>query len=613
MPFAEDHDQSILEFRQYVSQLGIVQSTSTLPSLCRVSSLPPGDLTPCETEFILLKAGSVDSEASQSGGDPFQAQLIGPDGTRRDCKITDHKDGSYDVAYTPTTFGGHQLDIRLFDRPVSGSPFSINVEHSTPHVDLPERVSWLPAVAGFTHTITVNVPEDDDQDDDLAKAKNLQVEIQSSLGHPLPFTISTKQQEDKRNSLSYPVRKGSEQSPQLFGDVQIIKYIPVKSEQLSLVVKHSGKSLSESPFKIDVTEVSKEQTEIGLGNPVANQRWMISVLPKNHLGRPVSLSHAVLTLKVTTLRQHKDLKIEAHHVTSEHVHVFHCIPHKVGIHQVDVMIHGESIHGRSLPVNVENWLVLQTPPDKESFPTSVATSQSGSIFLSDTKFGSIHVHNTDGTYSNLPVNMRKSSCIAIDNQGRLLLLVTERRRVHVYEQGEAVADWKCTRDNAKPVTIACSHHNNENVVIIADASPDFNGLFLYKSDGTPVKCISLSSNFIMDSQDCICIDDRQHIFICHGRKAKVIEFNFEGLFIREFSTDVKGSQIAITSSPDGFILVSEKGRIVVLDLQTGFAKFKGDIQAHGDTYRSMATTNDGCVVALDVSQKRLVKYGYLVQ
>ena len=111
----------------------------------------------------------------------------------------------------------------------------------------------------------------------------------------------------------------------------------------------------------------------------------------------------------------------------------------------------------------------------------------------------------------------------------------------------------------------------------------------------------------------ICTDDRHHIFICHSSKAKVIEFNFDGLFIREFPTEVKGQQLAITSTPDGFLLVSEKGRVVILDLRTGFSKYKGDIIARGDSYSSMAATNDGCVIGLDVSQKRLIKYGYLLE
>ncbi|XP_072049642.1 uncharacterized protein [Amphiura filiformis] len=595
VPFQESHVTALQEFKHAISQLGIVQSTSTLPSLCRVSSLPSGDLTPGETEFVLLYAGSVDPETNLTGGDPFTAQLTGPDGSRQECKIIDHKDGSYDVAYTPVTFGTHTLDIRLFDRPVRGSPFEVNVEsNSLYRVEISDSVTWLPAVAGFPHTVNVTLlPEEEDKHgEDLAKVKTLQAEIQSSSGYAIPTSV----RKDENDDYMYA-----------------IQYLPQNPEPLSLHIKSNGHSLTDSPYSIDVSDLSKEHTEITLGTPVVNQRWIISVTPKNHLGRPVPISHTVLHLKVTTLRQNKDLRIEAHHVTSDHVHVFHCIPHKVGIHQVDAQICGVSIHGKAVPINVENWMILPIPQDKENSPTSVATSSSGLIFLSDTKVGSIHVHNTDGTYSYISVNMHKNSSIAVDRQGRLLLLVSERKRVHVYEQGQAVLDWKCTKDNARPVSLACSRHEGDDTVVIADASPDFNGLFLYKSDGTPIKCISLSNSFIIEGHDSICTDDRHHIFICHSSKAKVIEFNFDGLFIREFPTEVKGQQLAITSTPDGFLLVSEKGRVVILDLRTGFSKYKGDIIARGDSYSSMAATNDGCVIGLDVSQKRLIKYGYLLE
>ena len=626
--FLETHTSSLEKFHQVVRDMGVVRTSSTLPSLCHVASLPfefPGEaaavnVQPGETEIALVRAEKLDSsievedqeedETSETrqggsrGGDPITAHLIGPDGSRQECQVTDHNDNSYAVAYTPTTYGNFTLDIRLFNRPIRDSPYTFTVEqplHSTQQGEqqpLSDGVTWLPAVVGFPHYITVTLPDEDAVSANvelLAKARTVKADIQDAI---------------HGQSIACVVTKHDDKHPNKY----TITYTPLLAEELRLTVHVNGKSLLNSPYVIEVADLSKERTEISFGTPVANQRWMISVVPKNSRGRPLSISLAAIQVKVATLKLNKDLKIIGHHVTSDHVHNFYCIPHKVGIYQVEAVVHGVSVKGKALPVNVEMSQTLPTPADRDSCPTSVTASpNSGVIFMSSTKSGMIHVYNSQESYSNIAVNMKRSSQIAIDHQGNLFLLETERKRVHMVNvQGEMITNWKCTRDNNRPVTVACARYFREDVVITGDASPDFNGLFFYRPNGTPVKCISLASAYFTEGHDSICIDDRNHIFVCHGKRAKVGEFSYDGGFIREFATGVSGPQLSIAFTPDGFLLIAARGRICIMDLRTGFAKPRGGIVAHGDAYSSLAATNDGCVVALDVTNKRLVKYGYLM-
>ena len=47
--------------------------------------------------------------------------------------LNDKQSGSYTIMFRPLISGNHKIDIRIFDRPISGSPFVIDVtKHNNP-------------------------------------------------------------------------------------------------------------------------------------------------------------------------------------------------------------------------------------------------------------------------------------------------------------------------------------------------------------------------------------------------------------------------------------------------------------------------------------------------
>ncbi|KAM9292243.1 tripartite motif-containing protein 3 isoform 2-T2 [Gastrophryne carolinensis] len=74
---------------------------------------------------VTVTTKDKDGELVRSGNATLQAQLNCPDGGAHEGEVTDNKNGTYEVQYTPRHEGEHHLHLRLYGQPLRGSPFRV--------------------------------------------------------------------------------------------------------------------------------------------------------------------------------------------------------------------------------------------------------------------------------------------------------------------------------------------------------------------------------------------------------------------------------------------------------------------------------------------------------
>jgi filamin len=110
----------------------------------------------------------------EKGGDPFEVKITGPNG-EVPAQVTDNGDGTYTVNYEPTDAGKHRIDVTLKDKPISNSPYHVNVkegaddEHS--------------CIEGFTFTIRAKTKANENKKDG---GDDFRVVINDAEGNDVP-------------------------------------------------------------------------------------------------------------------------------------------------------------------------------------------------------------------------------------------------------------------------------------------------------------------------------------------------------------------------------------------------------------------------------------------
>jgi filamin len=82
------------------------------------------DTKPAE---FFIKARDRDGNDMGKGGDPFEVQVVGPNGDVP-AKVADNNDGTYTVNYQPTDHGKHTIYVTLKNNAVAKSPYTVNVK-----------------------------------------------------------------------------------------------------------------------------------------------------------------------------------------------------------------------------------------------------------------------------------------------------------------------------------------------------------------------------------------------------------------------------------------------------------------------------------------------------
>ena len=107
--------------------------SKTFPALCVAAGAPLRQPVPAHLRTaVTVTTVDYHGNPRTGGGDPLSAELTccsdkAAGGDAPLVSVSDHDDGTYTLAFTPTSTGAHQLTVCIFDRPVKDSPFDVQV------------------------------------------------------------------------------------------------------------------------------------------------------------------------------------------------------------------------------------------------------------------------------------------------------------------------------------------------------------------------------------------------------------------------------------------------------------------------------------------------------
>jgi len=116
-----------------------------------------------------IKARDRDGNDMGVGGDPFEVQVVGPNGDVP-ASIVDNNDGTYDVTYNPTVHGKHTVYVTLKNNAVAKSPYTVNVKEGAAYentfienfqftIRTKTKSNSFKTVGGETFAVTIAGPE----------------------------------------------------------------------------------------------------------------------------------------------------------------------------------------------------------------------------------------------------------------------------------------------------------------------------------------------------------------------------------------------------------------------------------------------------------------------
>ena len=130
MKFEFRHNQALQDLARSLNSVGRVRVSSTYPPLCAAKIEPAVANLQCA---IHIETVDYNGKLRVDGGDPFTVNIWDPYGKLCKYDFHDKQSGIYTIIFRPLISGNHKIDIRIFDRPISGSPFQVAVtKHNNP-------------------------------------------------------------------------------------------------------------------------------------------------------------------------------------------------------------------------------------------------------------------------------------------------------------------------------------------------------------------------------------------------------------------------------------------------------------------------------------------------
>jgi hypothetical protein len=130
MKFEFRHNQALQDLARSLNSVGRIRVSSTYPPLCRTKIEPPVANLQCA---IHIETVDYNGNVRVDGGDPLTVNIWDPYGKLCEYDCQDKQSGTYTIIFRPLISGNHKIDIRIFDRPISCSPFIVDVtKHNNP-------------------------------------------------------------------------------------------------------------------------------------------------------------------------------------------------------------------------------------------------------------------------------------------------------------------------------------------------------------------------------------------------------------------------------------------------------------------------------------------------
>ncbi|CAF2500017.1 unnamed protein product [Rotaria sp. Silwood2] len=130
MKFEFRHNQALQDLARSLNSVGRIRVSSTYPPLCRAKIEPAVANLQCA---IHIETVDYNGNVRIDGGDPLTVNIYDPYGKLCEYNFHDKQCGTYTIIFRPLISGNHKIDIRIFDRPISGSSFIVDVtRHNNP-------------------------------------------------------------------------------------------------------------------------------------------------------------------------------------------------------------------------------------------------------------------------------------------------------------------------------------------------------------------------------------------------------------------------------------------------------------------------------------------------
>ncbi|CAG2232226.1 TRIM2_3 [Mytilus edulis] len=124
------HNSALKDMTKLLNEFGRIKTSTTFPALC---SGKIGEAVTHLKSSVTLLTVDYHGNPRTSGADPVGAEVRSDKGEIIESKIRDKENGTYEIQYVPTKPGKVKMFISIFNRPVKGSPFVIDVsEHNNP-------------------------------------------------------------------------------------------------------------------------------------------------------------------------------------------------------------------------------------------------------------------------------------------------------------------------------------------------------------------------------------------------------------------------------------------------------------------------------------------------
>ncbi|CAF1926760.1 unnamed protein product [Rotaria magnacalcarata] len=130
MKFEFRHNQALQDLARSLNSVGRIRVSSTYPPLCTAKIEPAVANLQCA---IHIETVDYNGNIRMDGGDPLTVNIYDPYRKLCEYNFHDKQCGAYTIIFRPSISGNHKIDIRIFDRPISGSPFVVHVtQHNNP-------------------------------------------------------------------------------------------------------------------------------------------------------------------------------------------------------------------------------------------------------------------------------------------------------------------------------------------------------------------------------------------------------------------------------------------------------------------------------------------------
>lgn len=130
MKYEFRHNNSIKEISKALNEFGRINISTTFPALC---SAKAGEAISHLKSSMVIHTVDYHGNPRTTGSDPVCTEVRTEKGELVESKVRDSDDGSYEVQYVPPRAGKIKVFVSIFNRPIKGSPYIVDVsDHINP-------------------------------------------------------------------------------------------------------------------------------------------------------------------------------------------------------------------------------------------------------------------------------------------------------------------------------------------------------------------------------------------------------------------------------------------------------------------------------------------------